>query len=168
MNNLAPQSVTALFETTKAERKTFVEGLVNSIEAGEVDALKIHLQIKAMEDIIKQLTSSDATNQSAQKYRSMLLAEAEKHNQKEFEINNAKISIRETGVDYDYRVCGDEVLNKLLSTKEQIDNEVRERRAWLNNVPSTGVSIVDKDTGEVSTIYPPAKTSTTTVVVSLK
>lgn len=56
MNDLTTTSILALFQTNKEQRQSFVNDLLVKIDAGEVDPLKIHLQLKCMEDIIEQLT----------------------------------------------------------------------------------------------------------------
>jgi hypothetical protein len=40
--------------------------------------------------------------------------------------------------------------------------------AYHKGLPSAGVQVVLSETGEVETHYPPAKTSTTSVAVTLK
>jgi hypothetical protein len=39
---------------------------------------------------------------------------------------------------------------------------------FLKKVPHTGLDIINEFTGEVNKVYPPAKSSTTSVAVSLK
>ena len=157
MNQLTPtQIVTELFQTSKAEREQFVAGIVESIEEGQVSPLKIHLQIKAMEDIIEQLKSNTA-------YRNYLLSEAEKHGKK-FEYMNAEIAIREVGTKYDYSNSADEHLYELMEQKSALDTAIKNRQRMLKSLPIEGLA--DPVNGNM--LYPPVKSSTTSVVVSLK
>ena len=157
MNNLTPvQIVTELFQTSKAEREQFVASIVETIEQGQTNPLKIHLQIKAMEEIITQLKENVT-------YRHALLNEAEKHGKK-FEYQNAEIAIREVGTKYDYSQCGDEHLHELMEQKSALDNAIKNRQKMLQTLPASGVA--DPINGNM--IYPAVKTSTTSVVVTLK
>lgn len=157
MNQLTPtQIVTELFQTSKTEREQFVAGIVDSIENGQVDPLKIHLQIKAMEEIIEQLKSNTA-------YRNALLNEAEKHGKK-FEYMNAEIAIREVGTKYDYANSADEHLHELLEQKSALDTAIKNRQKMLQTLPPSGLA--DPVNGNM--LYPPVKTSTTSVIVTLK
>ena len=157
MNQLTPtQIVTELFQTSKAEREQFVAGIVDSIENGQVSPLKIHLQIKAMEDIIEQLKANTA-------YRNALLNEAEKHGKK-FEYMNAEIAIREVGTKYDYANSADEHLHELMEQKSALDTAIKNRQKMLQSLPQSGLA--DPINGNM--LYPPVKTSTTSVIVTLK
>ena len=157
MNQLTPtQIVTELFQTSKTEREQFVAGIVESIENGQVAPLKIHLQIKAMEDIIEQLKANTA-------YRNALLNEAEKHGKK-FEYMNAEIAIREVGTKYDYANSADEHLHELLEQKSALDTAIKNRQKMLQTLPASGLA--DPINGNM--LYPPVKTSTTSVIVTLK
>lgn len=171
METLTTTSILALFETNKEQRASFVNDVVNQIEEGNISPLKIHLQLKAMEDIITQLTSLDEKKNRnfalALRYRQLLLEEAGK-NGKKFELYNAKFEIKETGTSYDYSCCNDPALEKLKAAAEDAKKKLKEREDFLKLAPSDGTSLVDQESGEVITIFPPAKSSTTSVTVSLK
>lgn len=168
---LTATSILALFETNAIERVSFVEKTVEAIESGEVSVLKIHLQIKAMEDIITSLTSLDEKKNKnvlfAKRYRKELLNEADTYGKK-FDLFNAKFSVGETGTKYDYSICGDDKLINLLSELDQLKAKVDARQKFLQNIPEKGITELDEETGEAITIYRPKKTSTTAVSVSLK
>lgn len=156
-NQLTPtQIVTELFQTSKAEREQFVSGIIETIENGQVAPLKIHLQVKAMEDIIEQLKANTV-------YRNALLNEAELHGKK-FEYMNAEIAIREVGTKYDYTSSEDIVLTDLLRQKEELDKVIKNRQKMLQTLPPSGLA--DPINGNM--LYPPVKTSTTSVIVTLK
>lgn len=158
--NMSATSIVALFQTDKTERKTFVEQVVNSVCEGESKPLDIHLQIKAMEEIIEAIKSD-------QRYRDVLITEA-RNNGSKFEYQNAKIDIREVGTKYDYSMCNDAKIVELKAKEAQIKSEVKEREDFLKKVPLEGIEILDNDTSELIRIYPPSKTSTTSVVVTMK
>ena len=171
MNQLSTTSILALFETSKEQRNSFVTDLVERIKEGEVNPLKVHIQVKAMEDIITQLTSTDEKKNkniaSALTYRSFLLDAAEK-NGKKFQMFNAEFKIGETGTKYDYSKCGDDDLIAMLAEMEILKSKIDERQSLLKTLPAAGIDMVMQTTGEVVKTYPPSKTSTTSVSVSLK
>lgn len=154
------------FGISKSERKNFAVAIVDSIEAGEVDPLKIHVQVKSIEDILNRLTDNKKYPETANKYRASLLNTA-MQNGKKFDYQNGKFEIKEAGVKYDYSQCGDEVLNTMYAKQEKLDNAVKERETFLKTVPVKGLVITDEETGETITVYPPSKTSSTTVQVTL-
>ena len=147
----------SLFETTKAQRQDFAQSVINSLKEGHTDPLKVHLQVKCLEDIVKQLTSHP-------EYKDLTLDEASKHG-KSFELHNAKFEIKEAGVKYDYSNCGDPVYNELAQKMAELEKEIKDRQAFLKAVkPGTEILVED----EVVILYPPIKTSTTSITVNLK
>lgn len=147
----------SLFETTKAERQDFAQSVVNGLKEGHSDPLKVHLQVKCMEDLIKQITSHPD-------YKELTLEEAAKYG-KSFEHYNAKFEVKEMGVKYDFTQCGDPIYNKLVEELAELEKQVKDRQAFLKTVqPGTQLLIED----EVVTLYPPIKTSTTSITVNLK
>jgi hypothetical protein len=59
-------------------------------------------------------------------------------------------------------------LEKLYEDKSLIDEAIKSIETYHKGLPSAGVQVVLSETGEVETHYPPAKTSTTSVAVTLK
>lgn len=156
---MQPSSIVALFQTDKQQRATFVTMLIDSITSGKVDPLQIHLQVKCMEDIIAQL-------KDAPEYKQSVLSAAEA-NGKSFAYQSAKVDIREVGTKYDYSQCNDTEINELTIQVDALNAKLKARQKFLQQAPIEGVNIVDVN-GEVKTVYPPAKSSTTSVVVTLK
>lgn len=160
LQNMSATSIVALFQTNKEQRKAFAEQVIESVVESQVQPLNIHLQIKAMEDIIDQIKSDP-------KYREALLNEAEK-NGKKFSWQNSKIDIREVGTKYNFDNCNDPIYLEMKSESTAINEKVKSRETFLKTVSPEGMTIVDESTGEAVTIYPPSKTSTTSVVVTLQ
>lgn len=154
---LATTTDLSLFETTKSERQDFAQSVVNYLKEGLSDPLKVHLQVKCMEDLIKQITSHPD-------YKDLTLDEAAKYG-KSFEMHNAKFEVKEMGVKYDYSNCGDPIYNRLAEELAELEKKVKDRQAFLKAVqPGTELLIED----EVIVLYPPVKTSTTSITVNLK
>jgi hypothetical protein len=147
----------SLFETSKSERQNFAEQITNNLLEGLADPLKVHLQVKCMEDLIKQITSNSV-------YKDLLVTEAAKFG-KSFEHHNAKFEIKETGVKYDYESCSDPILKDLEDELALLESKIKDRQSFLKSIKGT-IEILIGD--ELVTLYPPVKTSTTSVTINLK
>lgn len=158
--DITTTGILKLFETDKSQRESFVSDLVQKIDSGYVSPLEVHLQIKCMEDIIKLLNSNSI-------YRDCLLTEAGKEG-KVFLFHNAKFETKEMGVKYDFEKCGDTVLQELYRQKTVLDKQVKDRESLLKTLPEKGQGMINEETGETWTAYPPVKTSTTSIAVTLK
>lgn len=153
---LTATSIVALFDTNKEQRQSFVSALIADIKEGNRNPLDIHMQIKCMDDIVKQITAND-------EYRAILLEEAGKYG-KSFEYKNAKVETKETGVKYDYSQCNDEIYNAMVAEAENLSKRIKQREKMLQTIPASGMA--DPESGAM--IYPASKSSTTTVAVTLK
>ena len=154
-------SILSLFETNKEQRQSFCLGVIEALDNGQVDPLKVHLQVKCLEDIIKQLNANS-------NYKLAVLDAATQQGQKTFEFQNSKFEIKEVGTKYDFSKCEDAVLVRLHSKQEELDKEVKARETLLKSVSPKGMIVTDEETGETFTVYPPSKSSTTSVAVTLK
>jgi len=155
--NLATNNVLSIFATTKETRQQFAQVVIDEMKLGIADPMKIHLQVKCMEDFIKQITSHPD-------YKDLTLDEAAKYG-KSFEMHNAKFEVKEMGVKYDYSNCGDPIYNELSQKMAELEKEIKDRQAFLKAVkPGTEILVED----EVVVLYPPVKTSTTSITVNLK
>jgi hypothetical protein len=160
-------SLLALFDTNKEERRSFVNDLIARMEGGDVNPLDIHLQIKCMEEIIAQLNDGKKYPETSKRYKELVLSEVEKHGKK-FEYKTAKIEQKEVGVKYDWATCQDFELDMLMSQQKSTEEKIKARQEFLKTVPEKGLIVTDEESGETTTVYRPAKSSTTSISVSLK
>ena len=86
-----------IFETTKEQRVEFTHQVIERLNNGELDPLKTHIQVKALEDMLETLKAS-------KDYKEAVL-NAAVQNGKDFEYMSAKFNIREVGVKYDFSKC---------------------------------------------------------------
>jgi hypothetical protein len=159
-DQIATTSLLSLFDTTKQERQSFCIDVISRLEAGQSDPLKVHLQVKSMEDMIKQLTDNKV-------YKTLVLEAAEKFGGKSFKFGNADIQVKEVGTKYDYTQVNDPKYFALKVIADEANKALKEREEFLKSVPSEGLQVVDEN-GELNTVYRPSKTSTTSVAVTLK
>jgi hypothetical protein len=151
----------SLFETTKEARAEFVDQIIEQVQDGKLDPIKVHLQLKCAEDIIKQITGNDC-------FKKNLMDDCDKQGGKSFMYQNAKFERKEVGVKYDYSQCNDAKLAELEAELAQITESVKARQALLKNAPQSGLIVTDPESGETYTVYPPSKSSTTSIAVTLK
>jgi hypothetical protein len=172
---MSTKSILALFETTKEQRRSFVNDILQRLEDGEVDPLEVHLQVKAMEDVILQLTSTDKEKnkgnlEAAIQYKNILIdAFANRAaGQKSLDFHNSKFTVMEAGTVWHYENTEDPVISDLYQQQEDLKKKIKEREKFLQNVPAEGLLVTDEATGETYKVYKPYKTSTTTISVKLK
>lgn len=156
---LPATSVLSLFDTNKEQRASFAENVLSKLRSGEVNPLNIHIQVKCLEDTLKRLLED-------QEYKQFVVDEAEKYERKTFEVYNAFVTLRETGTTWDYTNCNDPEYRSRKRMLDKAKAMVEEREKFLKTVPASGMEILIAD--ELVTVYPPAKKSTTTAVVTLK
>lgn len=158
LQQIPATSIVSLFETTKAERLSFVGQVLESVKEGNTNPLQLKLQLKSMEDIIKQISDNE-------EYKELLLSEAQKHG-KSFDYHNSKFEVKEVGTKYNYALCADPILKELEQQAEAVNAKLKERQEFLKKMPIEGIEIRRED--ELVHVFPPAKYSTTSVAVTLK
>jgi len=143
---------------TKSEIEKQSKEIIAKInDSGEINPLKVATAMKAIEmsiEIIKK-GISDA-----------VLEEAQRHEAKTFEYDGHSLQIREAGARYDFTNCNDPEYDRMEKEMESLKAKIKQREGWLKAAPE-GATVVDQETGEVHEIYPPAKSSTTTVAITL-
>lgn len=152
LDKLAP------FAESKQVRSLMVSEILGLIDSGTADPLQIHYHVKALEDLIKQLTSS-------KEYKDAIIDQASKHG-KSFNFQNSRMEIKETGAKYDYSVCNDITWIELDKELNRITELKKQREEFLRTIRPQGMDIMDEE-GTITTIYPPAKSSTTSLTVTL-
>lgn len=142
---------------TKERVNTIVENTLQQLEGGNASALDIKLRLKFFENIVKEFGKTCLDKFARE--------EAEKYGAK-FELKGAKIELAETGAKYDYSNCNDSIYNDLLIKQTEIDQQVKERETFLKAIKDK-LTIVNEDSGEITEIYPPVKSSNSSIKVTL-
>lgn len=93
--------------------------------------------------------------------------EVELHGKMTETKNKTKVELAEVGTKYDFSVCNDAEYVSLLEKLEQAKSNLEVRKDFLKGIPTKGIEVVNEDTGEVSKIYPPVKTSSSSFKVTL-
>jgi len=158
MDDMTPNSVIHLMPSTADQVNKFANRVVQSVKYDGENPLWLLVQIRGMEKAFKIIT---------EKIQENLLTEAEKYPDKKFEFMGNEIEKAEIGTSYDYSVCNDTDWEIYSSDEKNAANSRKEREAFLRALPGP-MDILDRMTGELITIRPPAKKSTSGLKVFIK
>jgi hypothetical protein len=142
---------------TKQQIETFAHSLEQGLNNGQIIASDLLRFQKAMEKVfekIKPTLIENALNEISQYEKNAV-------------IKGSEFSIVETGVKYDYSNCNDLEYNMLNTQLEALKSTLKDRETFLKAIKEP-MQMIDEASGEVYTIYPPKKTSSTTLKVTFK
>jgi len=149
-------STLQILPSTKDEVFSFARKIESELVSGEVNPLDL-LRFKKCFDKIFETVKPVLDEYSRE--------EAEKHG-KSFVYHGLKIELAENGTQYDYSKCGDPELKRLTEKAEKVNRALKDRQTFLKGIKGS-ISIADEETGEICTVYPPLKTSTSGLKCSL-
>lgn len=138
----------------------YTKNAVDAIVNGEVNPLTAYLNlakhVKVCDSIIKD-----------ERVKSLAIAELEKYGKDQRTFGDCSADVVEAGTKYDFEACGDIIWAELNAKATDIAEELKARETFLKSL-SKPLTEVDPDTGETWTIYPPVKTSKTTIKTTFK
>jgi len=142
---------------TKKQIETFAYSLEQGLINGQIVASDLLRFQKAMEKVFEKIKPTLIEN---------ALQEISQY-EKNTSIKGTEFSIVEAGVKYDYSDCNDLEYNTLTIQIEALKSTLKERETFLKAIKQP-IQMIDETSGECYTIYPPKKTSTTTLKVTFK
>ena len=143
---------------SKSKQTDFAQNLINNVVHGETDPIAAYCQVKGLHESLGVFLKSEEV-------RSAVETAKEKWGSAPAEFQGAKLTITESGVKYDYSVCGDSLWNSLAKQKAEIEAQMKERENFLRGIRSSE-TIVDEETGEVVKVYAPARSASSCVKVT--
>jgi len=141
------------WQPTKSEIAKVTEQLTKSVIDGSMEPLKAMATIKALEAAIEK---------AIEIMKPYILDELSKY--KTGEVVTAlgvEFKHMEARPVYDYLLCGDGELNRLMVLKNDIDSKVKARQEFLRKLTRPEF-ITDQETGEICEVHPPQKKTTPT------
>lgn len=157
MNELAINQ----FPTNKTEQSVMAARFAKSIENGEVSPLEAVAKMKSLQEVIALFLKDESVSNA-------VITEVEKYGKGETPSSNgATFQVKEVGVKYDFSECGDIVWNRLKEQADKINEELKNREKYLKTIKQSKTEI-DEESGEIYTILPPVKTSTTSYTITFK
>lgn len=156
--NALVQIIGGVIPFTKENQKATAQTLVTKVVEGEADPIQVFSTVKAVvESLTIFLKDKSVVETTA--------AAVEKYGNTGALFNGANLCIAEVGVKYDFSVCEDPEWNELAAQRAELDAKIKARETFLRGIPREA-TIVNEDTGEITKIFPPAKSSSTSVKVT--
>lgn len=143
-------------EVSKETIKETSLALLNDIDEGHMHPLQVAAQFKFIEDVMTNVK---------EELRQRVIAEQDKYGKQAMTYHGAIFDIKEAGIKYDYSQCQDVIWDDLRKQLDALNEQIKEREAFLKNLKER-FTYIDESTGEIVTLYPPQKKSTTTYQVS--
>lgn len=144
--------------TTKEQIAAFTDKIVGEVESGAINALELHIKLTAIENCFKQVKERIAE---------AVMEEVNVYSEKSFEMFGAKVEKAELGVKYDFTLCNDPKYVSYKTEQEKIEKDIKEREKFLKGIPKS-IELTNEETGEITTVYPPVKSSKSGIKVILK
>jgi hypothetical protein len=149
-------STMSIFPSSKDEVAAFSNKMISELESGNANPLDVLRFQKCFEKVFENVKPT---------LMEMARTEAEKYGAKKFEYKGLKMELAEVGTKYDFSGCNDAELNTLVSAVESINVKIKERQTFLKAL--TQPTTVVNDDGEVVTLNPPVKSSTSSIKVTV-
>lgn len=143
-------------EVSKETIKETSLALLNDIDEGHMHPLQVAAQFKFIEDVMTNVK---------EELRQRVIAEKDKYGKGDMTYYGARFDIKEAGVKYDYSHCNDTIWDDLKQQIDALNEQIKEREAFLKTLKER-FTYIDESTGEIVTIYPPQKKSTTTYSIT--
>lgn len=141
--------------TGRLQVKALEEAFTLQIEEGYTNPLEFAVRAKMLIEALQQTLSNT---------KELAMEEHSKHG-KRAEVFGAEVQQIEAGIKYDYTVCNDPILEELQKLHEESSRQLKNRELFLKALREP-CTIITTD-GEIVTINPPIKRSTTTLKVTL-
>lgn len=167
MNNLpeTAHGTLSLLFNSKSQNESMALRLITEIEEGRVDALKVHIYLKSIDNLLNQLFDKKTNADLSARYNKLVQSEADKYPEKTFSLHGATVQKKGGRAYYDYSGCNDPELAKYEREINALQELMLERQEFLKTVPKAGIDILKDD--EVITIYPPVKNQSDTISITL-
>ena len=143
-------------EVTKELIKEQSIALLKDLDEGHITPLQLAAQLKFVEDIITNVK---------EELRQRVVSEQSKYGKEKMTYHGATFDIKEAGVKYDYSHCDDTIWNDLKQQLDALNDKMKEREAFLKSLKER-FTYIDESTGEIITLYPAQRKSTTTYAIS--
>lgn len=154
----SPVGVMRQFSISKTGIDVFSDGLIQSVQEGELDPLELRAMVKALEIILERVNKATQDNQ---------VTAANLFPGSKFEAFGVEFTKADTYTKYDYSVCNDPVYDQRLKIATEAAEQLKERENFLKAVLAP-FKTIDESTGEVVTIHPPKVNRTAGLKCSIR
>lgn len=147
------------YPITRAKQQEWAKNIMQPLFDGEVDPIEFITKVKGLQAALVEVEKDKEVKET-------VVREITKYG-KQASWNGATLTLRETGVKYDYSVCNDPVYNNLLQQKEALEKQLKEREQFLKSVHA-GTTILDEETGEVYQLIPAVRMATESYAITFR
>jgi hypothetical protein len=154
----SPTSLLNLLASTSTQIDYFSDSIIQEVKEGNASALKVLVQLKAMEIATKRIRTEIKDN---------VLTESDKYPGDKFNFLGNELSKGDVHTEYDYSKCGDTEWELLQVEVQQATERLKERETFLKALKEP-IVMADTLTGEMVTVSPPIKKSTPGVKISIR
>jgi hypothetical protein len=147
-----------MLANTQTSIDVMSDQLIEAVKNGEASALELMVFLNAFEKVTERVKKEIKEN---------VMNEADKYHERTFEIMGNKFEKSELGTKYDYSACGDLIYHRLLGVSTEASKQVKERENFLKALKHS-ITLVDEESGEVYTVTPPLKTSTSGIKITIR
>ncbi len=161
MSDQLPTTATAvlsLMASTSTEVDIFSDQIIESVKEGNESAIKVLIQMTAISKVVERVKKEIKDN---------YLTESEKYEGNSFTYLGNVIQKGDVKTDYFYDKCNDPEWSRLEKEILKLSGDQKDREKFLRSLKEP-IELLDKDTAEVTTIYPAIKKSTPGLKVSIK
>lgn len=160
-DEIEKQSLAALNQFQKGLTKVDIKEMAaNAVENLLINGnpLQIAEALSGMEMFVKEVKDD-------KRYKDYVREEAAKYPKGFVSKSGAKIECAEVGTTYDFSKCGDPKYLDFLTDVEDANTQLKIHQAFLKSIPLEGIEVLRDD--EVVRIYPPSKSSTSSIKITL-
>ena len=155
--NNALQEVMVAPSLSKANQTAIAEDMISQVVNGNVDPMKAYIQVKAIAEVCEQFLKSE-------EIVGLTLGAVTRSGKDLPAFNGAKVALANT-TRYDYESTRDPEYISLVQQKNHISTKMKARELFLKSLESE-IDVVDRESGAMITIFPPAKTQSKTLRVT--
>lgn len=147
-----------IMPVTKDQVVMFSKQLIQGVKNGEINPLELLVMLRALEKTAELvLESIDPEIQRAK----------DKYSEREFKVLGATLEKAEVGTKYAYNRTGDTEWERRHAAVESAKSLLSERESFLRALKEP-ITLVSEETGEITSIRPPLKSSKSSVKVFIK
>tara|TARA_R110000868_G_scaffold106790_1_gene292612 strand:+ start:228 stop:695 length:468 start_codon:yes stop_codon:yes gene_type:complete len=146
-------------ELSKTQIKVIADQTASDIIDNGKDIIQIADTIAKMELFIKELKANP-------EYLDYLITEVSKFGKGTTTSTGTKLELAEVGVKYDFSQCNDPELKKMEQEFEVLEEKIKCRKDFLKTLSANGIDVMTEE-GELITLYPPSKTSKSSVKTTI-
>lgn len=150
--------VLRLLTNTQSQVDVMSSLIIESVKNGEVNPIEVLVILKAFAKVSERVIDEIQDD---------FVKEGNLYPEKTFELFGAKIEKTEVGTKYIYDNCEDPIYKSRLEISDESAKQLKERQDFLKGLKEP-MNIVIEETGEVVRVRPPAKTSTTSLKVTIR